>query len=142
MVACIVCQYWSERLRESRTHFCNKRPSDEESRLIAALRAHQVGACACRFPTLLENLVRQEPPVQSKASGICDPVRIRILLETAPNVRLNSSRTDSSPAPKSRICLSLSEPEQSITMTFSSNIFFENSGKIPPLPEAKRVRDE
>jgi len=46
MVNCVVCRYWSERLRETRAHRRSKELYGEESWLIAALRTHQVGACA------------------------------------------------------------------------------------------------
>jgi hypothetical protein len=51
MVDCVVCQYWSERLEEIRAH--GDYTVKEETRLIAELKRHQCGACACRFPTLL-----------------------------------------------------------------------------------------
>jgi hypothetical protein len=57
MVDCVVCRYWSERLEETRTR-C-KNTLQEEARLIATLTRHQRGSCACRFPDLLRDLVRQ-----------------------------------------------------------------------------------
>jgi hypothetical protein len=54
MVDCVVCQYWSWRLEETRARGNNA--LKEETRLIATLRRHQCGACACRFPDRLEIL--------------------------------------------------------------------------------------
>jgi hypothetical protein len=110
MVNCVVCRYWSERLRETRAHRRSKELYGEERCLIAALRTHQVGACACRFPKLLKNLVAQEQPVQRRTSGICDPMRIRILREAAASTRLCPSRIDHVPGSKNRNYLPLIEP--------------------------------
>jgi len=110
MVNCVVCRYWSERLRETRAHRRSKELYGEERCLIAALRTHQVGACACRFPKLLKSLVAQEQPVQRRTSGICDPMRIRILREAAASTRLCPSRIDHVPGSKNRNSLPLIEP--------------------------------
>ena len=80
MVNCVVCRYWSERLAETRTRRRGKNALDEERRLIVALRTHQVGSCACRFPDLLRDLARQELP--EKAHDFCDPARTRILVDS------------------------------------------------------------
>jgi hypothetical protein len=61
MVDCVVCKYWSERLEKTRTHGCAKSVLKRERCLMAALRTHQFGACACRFPDIFRDLVRQEP---------------------------------------------------------------------------------
>ena len=79
MINCVVCRYWSERLEQARSHRNSKRMHEREKRVFAALRAHQRGACACRFPGLLEDLVRRESELPKKASGFCDPLRIRVL---------------------------------------------------------------
>jgi hypothetical protein len=110
MVNCVVCRYWSERLRETKAHRRTEDLYGEERCLIAALRTHQVGACACRFPKLLKNLVAQEQPVQRRTSGICDPMRIRILREAAASTRLYPSRIDHVPGSKNRNSLPLIEP--------------------------------
>jgi|GEM_PF-6103997 hypothetical protein len=81
MVVCVVCQYWSERLRETRKHLRSEKPPEEEKRLIAAFQTHQLGACACRFPELLEGLVKQELAVRRKPPVFCDPVRVRVWYE-------------------------------------------------------------
>jgi hypothetical protein len=80
MVDCVVCRYWSERLDEAKVR--NKREANEEKRVIAALRTHQSGACACRFPRLLKDLVKHQLKVPDKTPEVCDPVRIRILIAT------------------------------------------------------------
>jgi hypothetical protein len=54
MVDCVVCQYWSERIEETRIR--GKNTLQEEARLIATLRRPQRGSCACRFPDLLRDL--------------------------------------------------------------------------------------
>ena len=110
MVNCVVCRYWSERLRETRAHRRSKELYGEERCLIAALRTHQVGACACRFPKLLKNLVAQEQPVQRRTCDICDPMRIRILHEAAASIRLCPSIIDHFPGSKNRNGLPLIEP--------------------------------
>jgi hypothetical protein len=69
MVDCVVCQYWSERLDETRTRRTNT--LQEEARLIATLRRHQRGSCACRFPNLLRDLVRQELELPDMAPVFC-----------------------------------------------------------------------
>jgi hypothetical protein len=78
MVGCVVCQYWSERLEEARTRGRAEGELKQIRRLMVALRAHQFGACARRFPDLLRDLVEQEPELPDKASGSCDPARARI----------------------------------------------------------------
>lgn len=80
MVDCVVCRYWSERLEESRTHGRVKRALKQERRLMVALRAHQFGACARRFPDLLRDLVKQELDLPDKAFDFYDPARARILV--------------------------------------------------------------
>jgi hypothetical protein len=79
MINCVVCRYWSERLEQARSLRHGKRMHEREKRVFAALRAHQRGACACRFPDLLKDLVKREPEPPKKASGFCDPLRIRVL---------------------------------------------------------------
>ena len=69
MVDCVVCQYWSERLEETRAR--DKNTLEEETCLMAALRGHQSGACACRFPDLLRDLVRQELELPDMAPVFC-----------------------------------------------------------------------
>ena len=76
MVDCVVCRYWSERLDETRTR--GKNTLQEETRLIAALRRHQSGSCACRFPDLLRDLVKQEVELPDIAPDFCDPGRATI----------------------------------------------------------------
>jgi hypothetical protein len=71
MVDCVVCQYWSWRLEETRARGNNA--LKEETRLIAALRRHQCGACACRFPDLLRDLVKQELELPDIAPFFCGP---------------------------------------------------------------------
>ena len=110
MVNCVVCRYWSDRLRETRAHRRSKELHGEERCLIAALRTHQVGACACRFPKLLKNLVAQEQPVQRRRSAICDPMPIRILRETVASIRPCPSIIDHVPGLKNRNGLPLIEP--------------------------------
>jgi hypothetical protein len=46
---------------------------------MAALRKHQFGACARRFPDLLRDLVEQELELPDMAPGSCDPALARIL---------------------------------------------------------------
>jgi hypothetical protein len=79
MADCVVCQYWSERLEETRTRGRAKRVRKQERRLMVALRIHQFGACARRFPDLLGDLVKQGLEQPDKAPGFCDPARTRIL---------------------------------------------------------------
>ena len=79
MVDCIVCRYWSERLEEARARRRSKGTRKEENCLVAALRTHQRGACASRFPDLLKDLVKHEPKPKHNAPSLCDPVRVRIL---------------------------------------------------------------
>jgi hypothetical protein len=79
MVECVVCRYWSERLEETRTHGRGKSSLEQQRRLMAALRTHQAGACACRFPDLLSDLATQEPELPGNALSFCDPARVRIL---------------------------------------------------------------
>ena len=82
MVDCVVCRYWSERLEESRTHGRVKRALKQERRLMVALRTHQFGACARRFPDLLRDLVKQELDLPDKAFDLSDPARARILIDS------------------------------------------------------------
>ena len=79
MVDCIVCRYWSERLEEARGRRRSKRTRKEENCLVAALRTHQRGACASRFPDLLKDIVKHQPKPKDNAPSLCDPVRVRIL---------------------------------------------------------------
>ena len=79
MINCVVCRYWSERLEQAKSHRHGKRMNESEKHVFAALRAHQRGACACRFPDLLKHLVKREPKLPKKAPGFCDPLRIRVL---------------------------------------------------------------
>jgi hypothetical protein len=79
MIDCVVCRYWSERLEQARSQRHGKRMHESEKRVFEALRAHQRGACACRLPKLLKDLARREPELPKKASGFCDPLRIRVL---------------------------------------------------------------
>jgi hypothetical protein len=79
MADCLVCQYRSERLEETRTHGRAKHALKQERRLMVALRIHQFGACARIFPDLLGDLVKQELEQPDKALGLCDPARARIL---------------------------------------------------------------
>lgn len=80
MVNCVVCRYWSERLEETRTHHPSKSALELQRRLTTALRTHQEGACASRFPDLLRDITKQEPGPPDKALGSCDPARARILV--------------------------------------------------------------
>jgi hypothetical protein len=80
MADCAVCQYWTERLEETRTHGLDKSAIKQERRLMVALRTHQFGACARRFPKLLRDLVKQEPELPDIAPGSCDPARARTLI--------------------------------------------------------------
>jgi hypothetical protein len=75
VVDCVICRYWSERLEEARLHAHGTNASKEEKRLSAAFRSHQFGACACKFPDLLRDLVKPEPAT----TEFCDPLRVRIL---------------------------------------------------------------
>jgi hypothetical protein len=81
MVDCAVCRYWSERLEETRTDNDAESAPKQERRLMAALRRHQIGACARRFPDLLRDLVEHWPDLPEKAPGSCDPARARILTD-------------------------------------------------------------
>ena len=81
MVDCVVCRYWSERLEETRTHGRAESALKQERRLMVALRTHQVGACARRFPDLLRDLVKQELELPDRAPGRFDPARARILTD-------------------------------------------------------------
>ena len=85
MVGCVVCQYWSERLEETRTHGREEGDFEQEGPLMVALRTHQFGACALRFPDLLSHLVNQELDPQDTAPGSCDLGRARILTDSATN---------------------------------------------------------
>ena len=82
MADCVVCQYWSERLEETRTHRRGKSALKQERRLMVSLRTHQFGACACKFPGLLADLVRQEPEQPDKAPAFGDSVHARILTDS------------------------------------------------------------
>lgn len=82
MADCVVCRYWSERLNEARQRRRDKSALKQEDRLTAALQTHQAGACACRFPGLLSDLVMQELKLADWAPDFCDPLRTRFLLET------------------------------------------------------------
>jgi hypothetical protein len=82
MVDCVVCRYWSERLDEARTHGRSKSALKHERRLMAALRTHQFGACARRFPDLLRDLVKQELELPDKTPGFFDPARTPILTDS------------------------------------------------------------
>lgn len=82
MFDCVVCRYWSERLVEARTHGGDKNALEHERSLMAALRTHQSGACARRFPDLLRDLVKQQPELPVRVRRICDPARARILTDS------------------------------------------------------------
>ena len=82
MIDCIVCRYWSERLEKAKAHRRGKGARNEEKCLIASLRRHQRGACACTFPDLLKDLVKHEREQADKIPSVCDPVRVRILAAT------------------------------------------------------------
>ena len=82
MVDCVVCRYWSERLEEARTHGRAEGALKQERRLMVALRTHQFGAYARRFPDLLRDLVMQELELPDKALSSCDPVHARILTDS------------------------------------------------------------
>ena len=61
MVSCVVCHYWSERLKDARAHTPSRSGLDEEIRLTARLQDHQRhGACAARSPRFLRDLIKQE----------------------------------------------------------------------------------
>jgi hypothetical protein len=81
MVDCVVCRYWSERMEEARTHGRTDSAFRQEKRLKVALRTHQFGACARRFPDLLRDLVKEELELLDNASGSCDPSCARILID-------------------------------------------------------------
>jgi hypothetical protein len=66
MFDCVVCRYWSERLEEAGTHSRAKSALKQERSLMVALRLHQSGACAYRFPDLLSDLVKQSQNRQIK----------------------------------------------------------------------------
>jgi hypothetical protein len=97
MVDCAVCRYWSERLEETRTHGRAEGALKQERRLTGALRTHQFGACARRFPDLLRDLVKEELELPDKATGFCDPVRSRIQVDSRPDE--NGSRVNLREAP-------------------------------------------
>jgi len=82
MVDCVVCRYWSECLDETRTRGRAERALKRERRLMVALRTHQLGACARRFPDLLRDLVKQDLELPDKAPGFCDFARVRILADS------------------------------------------------------------
>jgi hypothetical protein len=75
MVDCVVCRYWSERLEEARTHGRTDGVFKQERRLRAALRTHQFGACARRYPDLLKDLAKEELELLDSAPGVYDPGR-------------------------------------------------------------------
>ena len=77
MVDCVICQYWSERLKEARTHDRTDCALKQERRLAVDLRTHQFGACARRFPDLLGNLAMEELELPDNAPDSCDPARAR-----------------------------------------------------------------
>lgn len=81
MIDCVICRYWSERLEEARLRAHCTNANLEEKRLLAALRSHQFGACAHRFPDLLGDLVKSEPA----SPELCDPLRMRILTGSLEN---------------------------------------------------------
>lgn len=82
MVDCAVCRYWSERLQDTRAHGRLKRGLKQQRRLMVALRNHQFGACARRFPDLLRDLVKQERELPGKSPNHYDPARTRILTDS------------------------------------------------------------
>jgi hypothetical protein len=49
---------------------------------MVALRTHQFGACARRFPDLLRDLVTQELELPDKALSPWDPAHARILTDS------------------------------------------------------------
>jgi hypothetical protein len=73
MVDCVVCQYWSERIEEARTHGCAKPALKQLRRLMVTLQRHQFGACARRFPDLLRDLVQLELEIPNESPGAFDP---------------------------------------------------------------------
>jgi hypothetical protein len=48
---------------------------------MVALRSHQFGACASRFPDLLRDLVKRERELPGKPPALFDPARARILMD-------------------------------------------------------------
>jgi hypothetical protein len=82
MVDCAVCRYWYERIEETRTHYRAKRALKQERRLMVALRTHQFGACARRFPELFGDLIEQRLEMSDDAPGVCDPLCVRILSDS------------------------------------------------------------
>jgi hypothetical protein len=61
MVDCVVCHYWSERLKDARSRILGRRVQGEEIQLTARLLDHQRhGACATRSPRLLRDLVKRD----------------------------------------------------------------------------------
>ena len=82
MADCAVCRYWYERLEATRTHHNGKSALEQHRRVMAALRTHQFGACARRFPDLLRDLVKQELVPPDKARGVVDPARAAILVNS------------------------------------------------------------
>lgn len=82
MVDCVVCQYWSERLEGIRAH--GDYTVKEETRLIAELKRHQCGACACRFPTLLRDLVKEELELPDMTPVFSVPGRAPTLTNSLP----------------------------------------------------------
>jgi hypothetical protein len=81
VVDCVVCRYWSERLEETRAHGRAKCALEQERRLMVALRSHQFGACASRFPDILRDLVKRERELPGKPPALFDPARARILMD-------------------------------------------------------------
>ena len=79
MIDCIVCRYWSERLEKAKAPRRGKGARKEEKCVIASLRRHQRGACACKFPDLLKDLVKHEREQAHKIRSVCDPLRVRVL---------------------------------------------------------------
>jgi hypothetical protein len=79
MGECVVCQYWSERLKETRIRGGSEGALKQEGRLMAALQAHQLGACASRFPDILKGLLIREVASPDTARAHCDPAHARIL---------------------------------------------------------------
>lgn len=80
MVDCVVCGYWTERLKETRAHSLEKATAEQENRLMVALRTHQFGACARRFPGLLRELVKEKVELPGNSPDPSDLARVRILV--------------------------------------------------------------
>lgn len=114
MVDCIVCRYWSERLEEARAHRRSKRARKQENCAVAALRTHQDGACASRFPDLLKNLVKHELMPTDNAPSVCDPVRVRIL------AAVSTATSDWSQSTSGSVDRHWTFPEAAIDATASS----------------------